>query len=170
MIDTDRLHLRPYRLDDFEEMAALFGDERVMASLGRGPTPREESWARLLRYTGHWTLFDYGLFAVFEKASGRFVGETGMADFKRGLGPRFDDVPEAAWILSSEAQGRGYATEAAEATHRWLAHSHLFDRTVCIIRPDNGGSLRVAEKLGYQRFDEGLHRGLPMLMLERKLG
>src|SRR3546814_2786705 len=45
----------------------------------RQPLSPEDAWNRLLRYAGHWTLLGYGIFAVVEKASGRFIGEIGRA-------------------------------------------------------------------------------------------
>jgi len=90
MIESERLLLRPYREDDFEELHAMTSDVRVLQYLGSSPSTREESWARLLRNIGHWTVKNYGALAIFEKASGRYVGNTGLAHYQRGLGDQFD--------------------------------------------------------------------------------
>jgi RimJ/RimL family protein N-acetyltransferase len=109
----------------------------------------------------------YGLFAIEEKETGRFVGEVGLGDFRRDLGPDFDGVPEAAWTIARWAQGHGYATEAAAAAHAWMEVRVNATRTVCIIHPSNESSLRVAAKLGYVPFGERSYRGYSVLMLER---
>src|SRR3546814_19996070 len=72
----------------------------------RQPLSPEDAWNRLLRYAGHWTLLGYGIFAVVEKASGRFIGETGIADFHRGLGDDFDQAGEAAYVFCADIQIR----------------------------------------------------------------
>ena len=36
---------------------------------------------------GHWTLADYGVFAVIERATGVYVGEVGIANFERDVVP-----------------------------------------------------------------------------------
>ncbi|WNJ89842.1 GNAT family N-acetyltransferase [Bosea sp. 685] len=88
MIETERLLLRPPVLDDFEACYALLSDPAVMSFIG-GPMSREESWHRLLRYAGHWSLLGYGLFVIIEKESGRLLGQTGLADFHRGARDEF---------------------------------------------------------------------------------
>jgi RimJ/RimL family protein N-acetyltransferase len=91
----------------------------------------------------------YGYWAVEEKASGRYIGELGFADFKRDNRPSIEGLPEIGWALKLEAHGKGYATEALKAAVAW-GDSHLDStRTACIIHRDNHRSLRVAEKLGY---------------------
>lgn len=166
-VETDRLMLRVLRLDDFPEYAAVAADPETFRYSQRAGMTSDESWTRLLRHAGHWALMGYGLFGIEEKASGRFVGEAGLGDFRRGLGPEFDRAPEAAWTIARWAQGRGYATEAAAAAHRWMETRFATTRTVCIIHAANAASLSVARKLGYRRFAERRYRGYRALLLER---
>ncbi len=167
MLETPRLILRPYTLDDFEPFCAMTSDPDVLRFIGRQPLSREDVWGRLLRYAGHWALLGHGIFAVIEKETGLFVGETGLADCRRGLGAQFDGVGEAAWVFARRAQGLGYGTEAAAAAHRWYDGTQGRVRTVCLIHPENGASLRLAQKLGYQAFDRCTYKDDPAIMLER---
>lgn len=167
MIETSRLILRPHTLRDFEPWSAMFSDEELFRFIGAPNLSPEDAWNRLLRYAGHWSLLGFGLFAVFEKASGQFIGEVGHADFHRGLGERFDGFPEAAWILVRSAHRQGFASEAVVAAHRWIDLRHAPARTVCIINPDNLSSLRLAETLGYKVFDNCIYKGKACAMLER---
>jgi RimJ/RimL family protein N-acetyltransferase len=166
-IETERLILRHLGADDFPEYLAIASDPETFRYAQRGPLTSDEAWTRLLRSMGHWWLMGYGLFAVEEKATGRFVGEVGLGDFRRGLGTAFDGVPEAAWTIASWAQGCGYATEAAAAAHAWMEVRVNAQRTVCIIHADNIASVRVAAKLGYAPFGQIRYRGYPALLLER---
>ncbi|PTQ12878.1 GNAT family N-acetyltransferase [Sphingomonas oleivorans] len=167
VIETERLRLRPHRLDDYEDMVALSSDPEVMRFITSQPPTREEIWHRLMRYAGHWALLGYGLLAIEERVSGRFVGETGVADFHRGLGPDFDGFPEAAWMLGRAAQGKGYASEAAAAAIRWADAHFGGTRMVCLIDPANAASLGVAGKCGFRRFGETRYRDKPVIMFER---
>lgn len=171
MIETERLILRPHSIADFEALCAMNADPVTRKFVGGGvPIPREECWHRLMRYAGHWAFFGYGMFAIIEKDSGRFVGETGLADFHRGLGEAFDPFPEAGWMLSSTVFGKGYATEAVTAAHRWFEANRPEARTVCIIDPGNTASVKVAEKLGYRPFGETRYKDAPVTMYERLRG
>ena len=166
-IETERLVLRVLGLDDFDDYFAVAAHPDTFRYSERGPMSSDEAWTRLLRHVGHWALLGWGLFAVEEKATGRFVGEAGLGDFRRGLGPHYDGVPEAAWTIAHWAQGRGYATEAMMAALAWT-ETHLgAERSVCLIHTDNTASLRVAEKLGYKAFAECQYRGYDAILFER---
>jgi len=167
MIETERLSLRPYTLADFTPYLAMWSDPENVRHIGGQPLSREDAWNRLLRYAGHWTLLGYGIFAVIEKTSGRYIGETGLADFHRGLGEDFDGAGEAAWIFVSDVHGRGYALEAAQAAHDWFTERMGAARTVCLIDPANQPSLSLAGKLGYEPFGQAVYKGRTAVMLAR---
>ncbi len=119
MLDTPRLTLRPYEVEDLKSYMSITAEPEVFRFLSGKPLTEKEAWSRLLMYVGHWSAFGYGFFAVFEKSTGKYVGETGLARFRRGIGTKFDDLDEAGWIFSRQAHGRGIAYEAAQRTfHR----------------------------------------------------
>ncbi|MFX8036061.1 GNAT family N-acetyltransferase, partial [Acinetobacter baumannii] len=56
--------------------------------------------------------------------------------------------------------------EAVAAMLGW-ADGQGIGRTVCIIAPENAPSIRVAEKLGYRVFADGVYKGKPTRIFER---
>ena len=166
-IDTERLTLRGHRPDDFAETAALWGDPEVTRHVGGSPLTEEEGWTRFLRYFGHWAVRGFGYWVVRERSSGRMVGEVGFADYKRAVEPPFGTAPEIGWVLATWASGRGYATEAVRAILDWGAQHFGTVRTVCMIRPANVRSLRVAEKCGYREYARTTYKGVPVILFER---
>jgi RimJ/RimL family protein N-acetyltransferase len=168
-IETERLVLRGYERIDFPVFAEMWGDERMVRSLGIAPLTEEEAWGRFCRYVGHWALLGFGTWAVVEKASGEIVGEMGLFDFKRDLGPAYAGDPEQGWALAVAAQGKGYATEAALAALAW-GEGHFTPFTpFCIISPENASSLRVAEKAGYREAARTLFKGASSIVLRRAI-
>ncbi|WP_230532516.1 GNAT family N-acetyltransferase [Microvirga roseola] len=167
VLETERLVLRSHRLADFPECAAMWGNPEVTQFIGGKPSTEEEVWSRLLRYAGHWAFLGYGYWAVEEKATGRFVGEVGFADFKRDIEPSLKDVPEIGWVLAPHGHGKGYATEAARAAVAWGESHFSTVRTACIIAPENAPSIRVAEKCGYREFRRTTYKGQPTIMFVR---
>jgi RimJ/RimL family protein N-acetyltransferase len=166
VLDTPRLVLRGHLVTDLDDSFAMWSSPEVLRITGK-PLTREEVWARLLRYIGHWAVLDYGLWHVRERATDRFVGEVGIADFRRDLAFPFDAAPEAAWVIAPWAHGLGYATEAMTAVLAWAGAAH--PRTVCIIDPDNFASLRVAAKLGYHEIGRADFKGHPIIVFERSV-
>ena len=170
-LETERLVLRILTLDDFDDYLELCADPGTFRFSEReGGMTGDEAWTRLLRQVGHWALLGHGFFAIEDKATGRFAGEAGLGDFRRGLGPAFDAVPEAGWTVASWAQGRGYATEAVSAALEWMESRFGTERTVCLVHAENSVSLHLAAKLGYVPFGSCEYRGYPAVMHERMRG
>lgn len=164
-IETARLTLRPHLAGDFPAMERLWTDPAVTRFIGGRPSTAEEVWGRLLRYAGLWQVLGYGYWAVEERLTRRFVGDVGLADFRRTIEPSLAGMPEMGWVLIPEAQGRGFATEAVRAVLSWRAKALGPGRTVCLVAPDNAASLRVAEKTGFAPFAETTYHDQPTLLL-----
>jgi RimJ/RimL family protein N-acetyltransferase len=167
---TPRLRLRPFGPDDHMALQAIMARPETFEFSDRQPMTPGESWARLLRHVGHWSLFGFGMFAVEERTTGALIGEIGFADFRRGFGTGYDGVPEAAWTIVPERWGLGYAQEAALGAHQWVDGQKFGASTVCMIFCGNLRSLRVAVKLGYVPFRQLSHNGNPAILFRRLRG
>ena len=166
VLETPRLTLRGHRAADLDDSLSLWGDPEVVRHIGGKPLGREEVWARVLRYIGHWAVVGYGMWHVRERATDRFVGEVGLIDARRDIAVSFDGAPESGWAFTPWSHGHGYATEAMAAVLAWSAGAHR--RTVCMIDPGNAASLRVAAKLGYREMARADYKASEVIVLERR--
>jgi RimJ/RimL family protein N-acetyltransferase len=148
-VHTRRLRLRGHSADDLDAALGIWQNPDVCQFIAGEPPNRSEVWLRLLRYSGLWDFLGYGYWALEERASGRYVGQLGFADFKRGLVGFDGRYPEAGWVIDPEFAGQGFATEAMSAACEWLDATGLHSRSYCLIGPDNKGSISVARKLGF---------------------
>lgn len=167
MIETSRLILRAHHKNDFNAMLAMWSNDQVVRFIGGKPSTRQQTWARLLGYAGHWQLMGFGFWAVEERSSGNFIGELGFADFKRDLTPSIEGIPELGWALTPTVHGRGYATEALTAALDWGKANLSSATSVCIISPENAPSLRVAEKIGFRETAKVIYNDSPILLFSR---
>lgn len=165
-LETERLVLDLHGLEQFEPLCEMWGDAAVVHHIGQ-PSTRQEAWMRLLRYRGLWPLLGYGYWALTEKASGRFVGDLGFADFHRAVEPPFRGIPEAGWVLASWAHGQGFASEALTAALAWLDGQGTHDSSVCLIAPENRPSLRLARRFGFRHERAVSFLGHDTLLLRR---
>jgi RimJ/RimL family protein N-acetyltransferase len=165
-IETDRLALRRHLASDFADSFAMWSDPVVTRFIGGKPSTEQQAWSRLLNYAGHWSLMGFGYWVVEEKASQRFIGELGFANFRRPLEPAMTDFPELGWAFATSYHGKGYATEAARAALAW-ADRRFESRTVCLIDAENLASIRVAEKCGYTEFKQTLFNERPTVFFQR---
>jgi RimJ/RimL family protein N-acetyltransferase len=167
-IETERLILRPHKLDDFDSYFEMWQEPDVVRFLGGQPLSRETSWGRFLRQAGVWQHMGFGFFAIEEKATGLFVGEAGFHELHRELTPSIEGTLEAGWGLMSRSQGWGYATEAMSAAIGWAVQAFPGQRMTCIIDPDNLPSLRVASRLGFAELTRTNYLGKPIVVFERR--
>jgi RimJ/RimL family protein N-acetyltransferase len=142
-LTTDRLLLRGFRPDDFEPYALMMADADVSRHLMDGrPLTRIEAWRQLAMFAGHWVLRGYGLWAVEERMTGKFLGRIGCLNIE-GF-PAF----EIAYTLAPWAWGHGYAREGAAAALRYAREVLGRTEITSIIRPANTRSIAVATSLG----------------------
>jgi RimJ/RimL family protein N-acetyltransferase len=165
---TPRLRLRPPTVADFETSLALWQDPRVTRFIGGRPQTGEEVWARLLRYIGHWQALGFGYWVVETTDGFDFVGEVGLADYRRATAPSFAGTLEAGWVLNPAQHGRGYGTEAAAAALAWRDATLPGRETVAIIEPGHAASLRIAEKLGFRAEGSVQYHDAPITLLRRR--
>ncbi len=142
-LETDRLILRWFREDDFDDLYEITSNAEVMRFLGDGqPVTPLETWRQMASWMGHWYFRGYGGWAVEEKATGRVVGRIGFSYPETW--PGF----ELGWSLARASWGKGYATEGAR---RALEHAFTDmnrDHVISLIAPENVASIKVAERLG----------------------
>ena len=108
-LETDRLILRPPRIEDFEPWVEFAADPETTRFLG-GPQPRAVVWRNFLTLVGAWQIQGFAMFSVLEKASGRWMGRIGPWK------PEGWPGTEVGWSLAREFWGQGYALEAAILT------------------------------------------------------
>jgi RimJ/RimL family protein N-acetyltransferase len=168
VLETSRLRLRPHRVADFERYAVLWLPSQTPQDVDPlPPLTKEEAWARLLRFVGHWAHFGYGLFLIEDARTGELVGEVGCAHFWRGVHASFDPALESAWRVTASRRREGIALESMRAVLEWFDATVRIERTVCMIHPSNGPSLRVAARLGYHEYRREPYKGNTVLLLER---
>ena len=170
VLETERLILRGYTLEDFPAFAAMRADPVVMKYLGKGDLlDEEEAWLRFQSITGHWHLKGFGTWAIEERASSAVIGALNYTDKKRPSSHPASGAPEMGWSLASSAHGKGFASEALRAALVWGREHFGPARVVCVISDDNAASLRVAEKHGFKQFATASRHGLGRRVFERVL-
>lgn len=147
-VETARLALVPVSTRWTDDLHRLFNEPVVAEWLFlTGPPTREEVEARTKGHEEVWRQRGYGMFAVLEKATDRFVARVGAM-----VTPETGRV-EIAWSTITAAHGKGYASEAARASINFTFANSNLATLDCYLRPDNTASRRVAEKVGFRYRD-----------------
>ena len=148
ILQTERLSLRRFSLDDAEFIVLLLNDPDFLRFIGdKGVRTAEDARRYLLTgpidsYTRH----GFGLWLVELQGAGTPIGMCGL--LKRDTLPDVD----IGFAFLPRYRSQGYAVESAAAV---LDHGRRLlglRRIVAIANDDNAGSIRVLEKIG-MRFD-----------------
>lgn len=166
-LETARLRLRAHRPDDHDACTAMWADPAVVRYIGGRPFTAEETWRRMLGSRGMWSMLGFGYWAVEEKAGGRYIGDIGFGDFRRDIEPSLGGMLEFGWVLSPQAHGHGYASEAIAAATAWAGMHLPGMRAVCLINEGNAASIRVAAKAGFREWQRTIYHGEPALLFAR---
>ncbi|WP_433257356.1 GNAT family N-acetyltransferase [Streptosporangium sp. CA-135522] len=147
-METERLIMRRWREADREPFAALNADPEVMKHFP-APLTREQSDAMVDRIESGFDRHGYGLWALEVRATGEFVGFTGLA--WQTFEAHFTPALEVGWRLARSAWGYGYASEAARAALRHGFGPAGRDEIVSMTAVANLRSRAVMERLGMTR-------------------
>jgi RimJ/RimL family protein N-acetyltransferase len=153
-IETPRLRLRHWVVDDFEPLVAMCADPRVM-EFSPSILSREETEARWRRIHEHFAHYGYGTWAM--EVDGKFAGALGLNWIR--FETHFTPCVGIGYQLRPEFWGRGLATEGGQAALRYGFKCLGLQEIVAFTTPANKRSRRVIEKIGLvfsEEFDHPL--------------
>ncbi len=139
-LTTDRLTLRPHRLDDFTAYSDLLTSDRCRF-MG-GPHDPTTAWLWFASDIVQWRFFGHGGLAVVDNRSGTCVGQVVLNRL-----PGFPER-ELGWMVYEEYEGNGYMTEAATRLKSFAFETLGWSTLVSYISRDNIRSIALAERIG----------------------
>ncbi|MFC5547149.1 GNAT family N-acetyltransferase [Massilia aerilata] len=161
-METERLLLRPFTLDDAEAWLPLISLPEIIRHTGDAPATSVEQAREILRTRPlrDYAVHGYGRLAVIEKASGRLAGFSGLK-YVEELG-----AADIGYRFLPDCWGKGYATESARPLMEHGRRVLGLARIVGTVHPDNPASSRVLEKLGlrFERLLEADEDGVRFLL------
>ena len=144
-IKTERLILRPWQENDFEQFARLNADPRVMEFFP-WLLSQEESNQLAKRICTAMKQQGWGLWAVSIPGIADFIGYIGLAPVN--FVADFTPAVEVGWRLAYEFWDKGYATEGAKAAIKYGFETLNLKEIVSFTAIKNKRSRNVMEKIG----------------------
>lgn len=139
-LHTERLTLRAPSIDDFEAECAFYASPR--AEHVGGPLGPDQVWRMIASFLGHWEIHGFGFWGIEDRATGQYLGRTGL------WYPHGWPEPEIGWSVTAAAEGRGIAREAALAARGYAYGTLGWTTAISLIAPGNVRSIALAERLG----------------------
>ena len=148
-LNSGRLVLTPYQIEDEDAFVDLFADEAVARWMGDGPQGRDENRAIFGRIFSD--VYPHDRFFVWAVWEGdRFVGHAEVKDTTDIEGH------EIVYALSADVWGRGLGSELASTLVSYCFDVLGLDEVHATVDARNLASLAVLEKVGFVRTGEML--------------
>ncbi|MBS0615745.1 MAG: GNAT family N-acetyltransferase [Verrucomicrobia bacterium] len=154
ILQTTRLVLREFNLNDFEAFAHIVADPEVMRFSLFGPMNKEKALQYFQqRILGHYHNHGFGLWAIiFENQAIGFAGLISQEiDREKKI--------ELGYRLLPQYWGKGLATEACQGILKYAFENCKFKEIISIVEPTNVRSLRVAERVGMTLWKNTTYHG-----------
>lgn len=147
VLETERLALRRFTLDDAEFAYALVNDPAWIQHVGdRNVKSLEDARGYLTK--GPMSMYEksgFGMWVVTLQSTGEAIGTCGLIERDS-----LEDV-DIGFAFLPQFRGHGYAWESAKAVLEYGRAKGL-ERIVAIVSPANRPSIRILERLG-MRFE-----------------
>jgi RimJ/RimL family protein N-acetyltransferase len=150
MIETGRLRLRPCREDDKPAFATILNTPAMTAELG-GVRSRAAIDALVDKRIADQSRHGFSYWAVELRDSAELIGTCGLRIASNYPGTPVEGMHEMGWRIAESHWGRGYATEAAQATLDWAWATLPVTTIAAWTTAGNRKSWRVMERLGMAR-------------------
>jgi len=160
MLETERLMLREFIMEDEENLLKLLSDKDVMHFSISGPLDIGGVRNFLQKTFQSYKTYGYGKWAVILKETGEFIGACGIHNVKIDG----EWLIEVGYRLAKHHWGKGFATEAARAIRDYGFKTLKLSCLVSCMHPDNIASIRVAEKNGMSYWRNGKFFGVACLV------
>ena len=148
ILETKRLILREMDQNDFNDLAEMLENPRVMKAYEHDFS-KDDIQAWLDRQIGRYQHYGFGLWAIILKETGEMIGQAGLTM------QEYNDkqVLEIGYMLKEKHWHCGYAKEAALACRDYAFENLNQDKVYSIIKIDNVASIRVAKSIGMHQED-----------------
>ena len=150
-IETERLRLRELRKSDLEGMFKLDSNPNVHKYLGNKPIKTKTEAQKILNSVlQQYTERGIGRFAVIEKASGDFIGWSGLrlnTEYNMNGFTKYYDV---GYRLIERFWGKGYATESGKASVDYAFNTMKLPELYATTEISNQASHNALLKIGLQ--------------------
>lgn len=149
VLETERLILREYTWDDFEDLHALLSDPVTMQHY---PRPYDEAGTkRWIQWSlDNYRKYGFGLWAMVLKSSGTFIGDCGIT--MQNIDGQ--QLPEIGYHIHKAYWRQGYGKEAAKAVRDWAFTHTAFDCLYSYMKYTNVGSYSTAAAVGLKKVKE----------------
>lgn len=151
-LETSRCILKRLTMEDSANIITLHTNEQVMDTVNDGVQTEVEAVANLKDFVSHWQKHDFGMFAVFHKETGEFMGRGGieMTDQREGGA---EQQPVLRLALMPEFWNQGYGRELCNYMTGYGLKILKLSEIVAGAVEQNAAAFAMLKRIGFQMHD-----------------
>ncbi|MGL3000544.1 GNAT family N-acetyltransferase [Flavobacterium sp. RSSB_23] len=155
LLETDRLILRPFTLDDAEAMFIMDSNPNVHKYLWNKPVQNvSEIYPVIESLQKQYAANKIGRFATFLKEEGQFIGWTGIKFINDHIENGNTNFYDYGYRLDERFWNKGYATEATKFWLEYGFNEMKIQEMNAYTHTQNGASNHILSKCGMQFIEE----------------
>lgn len=149
MIETGRLLLREFKLEDFDALFKILSDPETMQHYPK-PFDQERTKRWIEWNIENYEKYGFGLWAVVLKETDEFIGDCGITmQIIDG-----ESLPEIGYHINKKYWKKGFGSEAARAVRDWAFENTQFNCLYSYMKYTNIGSYSTAISNGMTKLKE----------------
>ena len=146
ILETDRLFLRKFRLDDVQDVFEYCKEAETARYVTWDAHKTPEDTLRFLQWTtDRYKTGEPGDWAIMDKVTGHIIGSMGIVKSEP-----VNRCCEVGYVIGRDHWGKGFTTEALSRLVRFLFEECSINRIQAMCCEENAGSSRVLEKAGFR--------------------
>lgn len=146
ILQTDRLYVREFSMEDMEALRRLYEQPHMtdyVEPLFEDAQERQYQKNYIEKIYG---FYGFGMWLVFHKETGELIGRAGV-EFRETCR---DGEVEMGYLISPEYQRKGYGTEVCKAIMGYAKEELQMERILCRVSPENKPSIAFLKQLGFE--------------------
>ena len=149
MIETKRLILREYTMDDFDALYQIMSDPETMQHY---PAPFDQKKTRnwISWNLDNYKKYGFGLWAIVIKETNEFIGDCGITI--QNIDGKM--LPEIGYHIHKQYWRQGYAKEAARSVRDWVFQNTQYETIYSYMKYTNIASYSTAVSIGMKKVKE----------------
>ena len=172
--ETKRCILREICMEDMQALFDLYA-EPGMTDYIEPLYPWEQELEYEKAYIDNmYRLYEYGMWVVIEKDTGKLIGRAGLEHREYPKEERLEETDkdmelEMGYAIGTAYQRKGYATEVCRAIIAYAGQNLDYPRINCLIEKENTASIRFIESIGFTFVGESKAAGTTMLRYVKEI-
>ena len=158
--ETDRCIIREFEMSDLDNLFELYAKPGITDFVEPLFSYDEEAEYEKAYIDNMYRYFGYGMWLVFDKVTGKLIGRAGLEhrEFEAEIGNEL----EMGYLFAPEYQHKGYATEVCKEIIKYSRDNTEYKELNCFISEKNLASIKLAEGLGFNFYEQTNESGKVM--------